>query len=278
MLKLWITALALLFVHQISPMQNESPWDKFESENLKRKALFDAAEAGDLEQVKKLIQDGIDVNTKSTIDVTPLYCAAIKGHEAICKLLIEQGAITTCGYDRKPIWKVVININSPVFIRSYTIAELLLNPHNLPPKKACSQAIITLLHCLKQNKKKNDISLLLSNNWKALLKPHFICIMHQASHDVNQKDKDGDTALMLAARRADASSCKWLIQHGADVNIQNIELHETNTALSIAQKQQWYAASRIGSYLSAPKDYDKATEVCGLLLENGAIEDEANYK
>jgi len=56
-------------------------------------SLHDAAEAGDITQVKRLISKGADVNAKSNgLLITPMHVAADKGHKEICELLIAEGA------------------------------------------------------------------------------------------------------------------------------------------------------------------------------------------
>ncbi len=53
--------------------------------------LIEAAEAGDLEQVRKLIDEGVPTN-KGMLGVTPLMVAAANGHVSMCGLLLSNGA------------------------------------------------------------------------------------------------------------------------------------------------------------------------------------------
>jgi ankyrin repeat protein len=279
MLKLWIIALALLLTQQTSPMLNfphETAWEKFKCENPKGNALIDAAAEGDIAKVQMLLAEGVNVNARDPNGYTALHCAAINNHETLCKLLIKHSAHTNCGFNGEPMWKTIIlaSINND-FAQNFKVAELLFNPYNLPTKKACSQAIITFLHCVKKRKKENDINLLFSNHWKTLLKPHFAYIMRMAP-DVNKKNKVGQTALMEATNRGAFNSCEWLIHHGAEGNIQTINSYGTHTALSIARGAQQYAKTRLGKDRSAPSSYEEYTRICELLIANGAIEDEAN--
>lgn len=280
MLKLWITALALLFAQQITPMLNNGlrpgPWDVFQQKNLNGKALLDAADKGDIAQVQMLIQEGVDVNTKDPNKNTALYYAATNGHEELCKFLIEQGASTTHGFFDNPIWRTIIASNSLHIIQNFNVIKLLLNPHNLPTKKACSQAMITFLYCLKQNKKKDFISGTLFNESKTLLRPHYACIMRMAYRDINEKHyMSGNTALIDAIKGAKLDACQWLIQHGADVNIRNTKHHVSLTALSIARIEMQYARERFGKDRSAQSICAHYTKICDLLIANGAIEDKA---
>ena len=56
------------------------------------KALIDAAEAGNIEAVKKHLAAGMDVNAKDEDGVTPLHEAALWGHNEVVELLIANGA------------------------------------------------------------------------------------------------------------------------------------------------------------------------------------------
>ncbi len=45
--------------------------------------LFDAAARGDLDEVKRLVAQGADVNTVNLFGDTPLHWAAVNGHATI---------------------------------------------------------------------------------------------------------------------------------------------------------------------------------------------------
>ena len=54
--------------------------------------LFDAANRGDLKKVKRLLNEGADVNAKDEDGWTPLHWAAYYGHLNVVKLLVDRGA------------------------------------------------------------------------------------------------------------------------------------------------------------------------------------------
>lgn len=56
------------------------------------KPLHDAAKKGDIEEVKRIISKGYNVNTKDINGNTPLHEAAYVGHKALIDLLIANGA------------------------------------------------------------------------------------------------------------------------------------------------------------------------------------------
>jgi ankyrin repeat protein len=56
------------------------------------RVICDAAERGDLETVKGIVERGGDINSKDGSSRTPLHFAAMYGHLEIVKFLVERGA------------------------------------------------------------------------------------------------------------------------------------------------------------------------------------------
>ena len=56
--------------------------------------LLDAARKGDLDTVKVLLEKGAPIEAKTPYGQTPLYLAAMSGHEAVVRFLLEKGAKT----------------------------------------------------------------------------------------------------------------------------------------------------------------------------------------
>jgi len=56
--------------------------------------LLDAARKGDLDTVKALIDKGAPIEAKTSYGQTPLYLAAMSGHEAVVRFLLDKGAKT----------------------------------------------------------------------------------------------------------------------------------------------------------------------------------------
>ena len=54
--------------------------------------LYKAAEAGNLERVQVLVEQGVDKDTTGQYGRTPLYAASRNGHLAVVRYLVEQGA------------------------------------------------------------------------------------------------------------------------------------------------------------------------------------------
>ncbi|MBI5960936.1 MAG: ankyrin repeat domain-containing protein [Chloroflexi bacterium] len=58
-------------------------------------ALMQAVKSNNVEQVKKLIADGVNINEPDASRDIPLIMAAYKGHTEIVRLLLEAGADVT---------------------------------------------------------------------------------------------------------------------------------------------------------------------------------------
>ncbi len=54
--------------------------------------IHDAAKSGELEQVQRLVVQGVDVNAKAARDETPLIIAALAGNGEVVNYLLQRGA------------------------------------------------------------------------------------------------------------------------------------------------------------------------------------------
>src|SRR5262245_40222924 len=61
----------------------------------KTEQLQDAARKGDAATVKRLLDDGVDVNTKFRYNATAIFFACDAGHVDVVKVLLDHGADLT---------------------------------------------------------------------------------------------------------------------------------------------------------------------------------------
>jgi ankyrin repeat protein len=54
--------------------------------------LRDAAGTGDIEEVKRLVEGGADIEATDVYGMAPLHWATIKGHEEVARLLVASEA------------------------------------------------------------------------------------------------------------------------------------------------------------------------------------------
>ena len=176
--------------------------------NNNQQQLIQAAKYGNIEEVKKLLTHGTNINAKDKNGDTALILATYEGNLEVVKLLVDHGAdvnikdkhgwtalMTAAQNDWPEITKILLDHGADVNAKTDNRAAALIYAAG----KGYSEIVKTL-------------------------------IAHGTN--INAKDKNGDTALMGAAYEGNLEVVKLLVDHGADVNAK--DKHE-NTALSIAK-------------------------------------------
>jgi ankyrin repeat protein len=157
--------------------------------------LHRAIQKNDVDQVRKLIEEGADVNAKDSSDRIPLGYAAEKGNMEIVELLISSGAdVNGKGHDDQVpfVWASEVG--------HLDIAKLLI------------------LEGTDANARDNGGSTcLIWAAWKG--RTELIQILLDAGADINAKDDASVTALHDAVRGGHKETVELLITEGADVNI-----------------------------------------------------------
>ena len=71
--------------------------------------IYTAANNGNIERIKELLQKGIDVNgNQNEFNGTPLTCAARNGHADCVNFLVEAGADVNCRDDASALYYAII--------------------------------------------------------------------------------------------------------------------------------------------------------------------------
>jgi ankyrin repeat protein len=196
------------------------------------KSLFEAAEKGDVEQVKRLIANGANVNVTADahpVKWTPLIAAASEGHAQVVKVLLENGAEVnaTDSYGFTPLYYALWTDGND---SEETVRALIAGGADVNKRSPSDKGYSPLMFAIWIHEGREG-------NVKALL---------DAGADVGVEDNDGLTSLYwaafsstrdvldlvlskgdnpntihLAACKGDLDRVKTLIGGGTDVNIKD---------------------------------------------------------
>ena len=192
-------------------------------------SLHQAIGGGDNQQAETLIAQGVDVNSFSSENVTPLQMAIHLENSLIIDRLLAAGANPNLFFeDDSPNWTP---LELAVQSGNASIVQRLLVAGALPNQTALSDAP-PILH---QSKESSEIT-------KILL---------EAGTHVHARDHEETTALHLAAARGDRNAMQLLIAHHADVNAQD---NQRRTPLLWALQNRDIEISVIQDLIAAGSD------------------------
>jgi ankyrin repeat protein len=160
-------------------------------------AIHRATIDGRLDEVQKLLSEGIDVNVKNSsyYDYTPLHVAAWQGHLDIARLLLSKGAAIEANSDFGTPLHVAANYGHAKF------AELLLDDG--ANVEAQTKDRVTPLHEAASKCQLDVLKLLLARGAQ-----------------VDAQDINHNTALHRAVEQADLNAARELLLKGASITIQ----------------------------------------------------------
>jgi ankyrin repeat protein len=169
-------------------------------------SLYLASQRGDIEQIERHIKWGSDINELDKDGEAPLHVAAQKGRIAIARLLLKHGADIDLqsASGHTPAYYAILSGRT-------RLADLLL----------------------KQGASIDASKLLLQAAHRDI--PDRDAIVYLAAHgaDLETRDAQGDTALIIAIRHGNHRMARHLVTEGADVNVQDTE---GKTAIQIAKE------------------------------------------
>lgn len=155
--------------------------------------LHEAAQAGDVERTRTLLDGGADINARDKDGMTPLCLAAGHGRTLVTKLLLEKGANVnaTCKEDYTPLHLAAWNGHKEIL-------DLLIQ------------------HRADVNAKVAGASPL----WMAASKGYVPIVKALLSNgaDINAQDNGGYTPLHEAAGGGHRETVEILLAHGAQIN------------------------------------------------------------
>ena len=173
-----------------------------------------------LDIVKLLIDNGIDVNCTDCNGISPLHWAFDKGHYDLIGVLHQKGAnVTTITAEHKSLLRNAYKPQQP----NMYVVEMLIDYGFNVNAKGCDG--VTLLHWASEQGHVGIVKLLIANgaNINATTKSNETVLHHAARGwnttlitifteigiDVNGKDIDGTTALHRAAQRGNLSMVRF---------------------------------------------------------------------
>ena len=180
--------------------------------------FLEACKQGNIEDVKRLLEQNVDVNAKDNYGQTALMLAEGEGHTEIVEILIDNGADVNAKdiYGKTALMWAAINGHTE-------IVEILIdNGADVNAKDNDGQTALMLA----EGEGHTEAAKLLIDN----------------GADVNAKDDDGLTALMLAANRGHTEIVEILIDNGADVNAKD---NDGQTALMLAEGEGHTEAAKL---------------------------------
>ena len=215
--------------------------------NIGKTALMRAAEAGDAESVQRLIDAGANVNATDMSGRTALMWAALGGHAGVVRLLLYAGA------DAHASHKNGVTAFMLAQARGHTNVETILHavtgegedpPPHVPPQLLSDTAVFSSRRRAMQFAAA-CVLLFIS----ACVLVYRLGILERPQPapartvqgsvddalrdvDINKRDANGQTPLMLAAEAGDTDRVRSLIAVGAKLDDAD---KQGNTALSLAQ-------------------------------------------
>jgi ankyrin repeat protein len=161
--------------------------------NYAESKLCEASENGDIEAVKTLLENGVDINEKGKFDAPALWFASLRDHAEIAKLLLDNGAYV----DAKDSQWGATPFKAAAEMGHLEIARMLLAKGAYP-----------------YTKDKNGTTALMS----ASLHGHtdLVRLLLDIGADINAKDRADKTALHYASQKGQTEVIEILLKKGAD--------------------------------------------------------------
>ncbi|CAM9321837.1 unnamed protein product [Chrysoparadoxa australica] len=190
--------------------------------------MITAASDGHRREVKKWLEEGVDVNSQDWDQLTPLIAAASAGHLDVVKLLVSKGADVNAS-DKDAITALM---EAAIMDHQSVVKYLLKEGAEVD---ATTTSGVTALWLAAGEGRREEVSLLLSKKadvnvsrsdgisvvMAASVGGHYevVRLLVEEGADIHQTDQDGLTALMNAAEIGSVDIVGYLLDKGADPNV-----------------------------------------------------------
>jgi len=195
-----------------------------------RELLGEAAKLGDANEVRALVEAGVDINAlHPRTSVTPLMTVIENNNESLARLLLELGADVNFVALRMTALDVAKSAETRQLLRkagAKKVAEMDPNEGQLGQMARQRREMIA------KNARESDPRLLAV--WAELGNSELMSAMLDAGVSPDQRSGIGETPLMAAAKSARLNEIEILLKRGADVNAVS---PKGETALDLAKDE-----------------------------------------
>ena len=222
----------------------------------------------DIEKIKKIINDGGDINRQNKLGMNVLYFAILHKRRKIISFVLENGAdvhaqdvdgdtaLHACAYEgdvetMEKLIKKGVNIHAKSHDRTTALHQIFMNSESLPQVRRIKMIVLLLKACANRAARETLVNA--RNKFEAIAL-HSACYVNdiqsatlfiRAGANVNAQDAQGDTPLHNAAHGDHYESVCTLVDADADVSIVNKQgetcysIAEGNENELILKKLQW---------------------------------------
>ncbi len=221
--------------------------------------------------VKMLLEAGANVSAKDINGLTPLEIAKKKGHTQIIGLL---NANSTDNNNLNPLKKETLEKNTEI-VKLQTEADAKKTPADLSKalfiaiEEGNKQTVKELIAAgvnVNAKDKQGNTALLIASRFAQRELNEISHILLEAGADVNAKNNNGETSLMLACNSSNINIITKLIEAGADINAKD---KQGETALLKAKNKNHDQVVKVLTEAIAKKTKNKQEEELFRAIENG---------
>jgi ankyrin repeat protein len=201
------------------------------------KYIFQSVISGNIETIKILVENGLDINTKIEKIYSLLFIAASFNHYEICEYLIENGAdINSISNSNNLLTIITVN---PLLFTSTDVERPIMD-------ELSSDVNSTN----KENPYLKIVKLLVENG----------C-------NVNYVNLSGITPLINAVKNINYEICKYLLENGADINYTRPPFYSALYSACLLCGENYNIYEWTDYQI---KKMNEIYKICVLLVENGA--------